>query len=387
MAPPNSTSTSIIFHRKSLFYWIFLLLVFVSQVSVAQRNKKSVGPGGGTIELSPQELRVTMNDFFYKFERTVTESADSIMRASSSPAIDKEALIWKMNSIPIANTAIYSSDPFLAYIDMAVFTYQMKLYFEKGAGKELFGKHQSVALGALDSLWEDLLGIGRDLVPDKDISEGTKLVTDFAETHPLTSSYFVRQSTIPLMTKIQTVEKVTFKKLAEDMSQNMDQLRSQLSSYMETLPKQVRWESEFLINNTLANPELSNRYDSIARLLERTVLLMESTPELIDNQREAAFKNIGSERRAIIQAMRQEREIILEEIKNERKIVMAELSKQINTQREASFEDLTALTNQSIELTFKSMEDIIDKLFWRTVVMISVLLILIFIGSIVYKKI
>ena len=387
MASPHSTSTTIFFHRKSFIYWVFLILVLVSQVSCAQKKKKSVGPGGGTIEISSQELSATMSDFFYRFERTITESADSIMKLSSDPAVNKEALMWKMNAIPVANTAIYNNDAFLGYIDMAVFTYQLKLYFEEGAGKDLFGEHQDIAIRAVDSLWEELLNIGRNLVPDNDISDGTRIVTNFAEQHPLSSSYFVRQSTIPLMTKIQNAEKVTFKRLAADMSQNLDQMRSQLGSYMEVLPKQVRWESEYLINNSLANPELTSRFDSIADLLERTVIFMETSPGIIDNQRESAFQDIRNERLAILQNLRTEREIILEEIRKERATVLAELSEQLTTQREASFQNLNDFTNQSLEKTFNKTEDIIDKIFWRTIVGISILLVLIFIGLIVYKKI
>ncbi|GAA4318395.1 hypothetical protein GCM10023115_44270 [Pontixanthobacter gangjinensis] len=366
---------------------MFLILVCVSQISCAQRKNKSVGPGGGTVEISQPELRVTMNDFFYRFERSIAESADSIMKASTDPAVEREALIWKLNSIPVANTAIYNSDPFLGYIDVAVFTYQLKLFYENGAGKDSFGPHQDIALETLDSLWEELLDIGRNLVPDNDISEGTRIVTDFAEKHPLNSSYFVRQSTVPLMTKIQNAEKVTFKGLAEDMSQSLDQMRAQLGSYMEVLPKQVRWESEYLIDNALTNAEMTGRFDSISNLMERTVLVLESSPDLIDNQREAAFRDISGERIAVIQALRQEREIILEEIKKERAIVLAELSEQINTQREAGFKDLNALTTQSIDATFDRTEDIIDKLFWRTLILISILFVLIFIGLVLYKKI
>lgn len=327
-----------------------------------------------------------MNDFFYRFERSVTESADSIIQLSSNPSIKNHALTWKMNAIPVANTSIYNSDPFLGFIDMVVFTYQMKLYFEKGAGKDLFGDHQEIAIETVNALWEELLKIGRNLVPDNDISEGKRLVIEFAEQHPLNSLYFVRQSTVPLMTKIQTAEKVTFKRLAEDMSQNLDQMRAQLGSYMEVLPKQVRWESEYLINNSLANPELTGRFDSIANLLERSVIMLESSPEIIDNQREAAFQDLRNERIAVLNALSQEREIILDAIKKEREIVLAELSNQINNQREAGFQDLNTMTNQGIENSFNRMENIIDKLFWRTVVMVSVLIVLIMVGMIVYKK-
>ncbi|MFD2892612.1 hypothetical protein ACFS5J_11385 [Flavobacterium chuncheonense] len=364
------------------------LLLLVSQVTFAQKNKKTaVGPGGGSIEISPLELRATTNDFFYKFERTITEAADSIIKLSSIPSIDKEALIWKMNAIPIANVAIYNNDAFLGYIDVSVFTYQMKMYFETGAGKNLFGDHQKIAIKAVNSLWEDLLNIGRNLVPDNDISEGTEIVIDFAKQHPITSSYFVRQSTIPLMTKIQNVEKVTLKKIASDMSQNLNEMRTQIGSYVDMMPKQVRWETELLLNNALNNPDLTGRIDSLARLTERMVIVMESSPAFIEKQRMESFDDISGERVAVLQAISQERAIVLEEIKKEREIVLEELNKQLTFQRQATFQDLTALSNQSMELAFDKMENIIDKLYWRTVYLIAILLAILFIGFIIYKKI
>lgn len=388
MRSQHSTSAFRISPSTTLVFVTLLFLLFLSHDSLAQKKKKSsVSPAGGIIELSPLELRETMNDFFYRFERSITESADSIIRASSDSRIDQEALIWKMNAIPVANGSIYNNDPFLGYIDVAVFTYQMKLFFEEGKGKDLFGEHQKIAIQTLDMLWEEILNIGRDLVPDKDISEGRKLVIEFAEKNPITSSYFVRKSTIPLMTQIQTVEKVTFKGLAVDMSQSLDGLRSQVSSYMEVLPKQVRWEAEYLLNNTLNNPELSSRIDSLSRLLERSVLFIESSPELIGDQREAAFEDIRAERVAVLQAIRQERAIVLEELKSERAIIIGELSEELTKQREATIQDLTILTNQSLEMTFDRMESLVDKLYWRTVVLISVLFVVVFIGLIVYKKI
>lgn len=171
------------------------------------------------------------------------------------------------------------------------------------------------------------------------------------------------------------------------MSQSMDEMRSQISSYMEVLPKQVRWETEYIINNTLNHSDLTKRVDSLFRLLERSVLVLESSSELVDTQRQAAFKDISKERLAITDLIRQERQIILEEIKSERAIIMDELTKQLNMQREATFQDLSNLTNQSLDLTFYRMEDLVDKLYWRTVIMTSLFVVLVFIGLIIYKKV
>jgi hypothetical protein len=375
--------------RIRLIKRILLILLLVCQVSIAQKKKKksSVGPTGETIEISSLELRLTMDDFFDRFARTISESADSIIRLSKDYKIDNEALFWKMNAIPVAQGAIYSKDPFVAFVDMTVFNYQMKLYYEEGAGKDLFGEFQDIAVRASDTLYRDLMEIGRNLTPDRDISQGVKLIEDFAEQNPINSSYFIRRSTLPLMSSIQEVEKVTFKSLAEGMAQSLDELSTRLNAYTEILPKQVRWQAEYLLNNALTNPDLTDRLDSLTHLLERSVLLLEYTPELIDDQRSTLMQELRGERIAVLQAIKQERIAVLDEIRKERAIVMQLLSDEITLQREASFQELNSLTGQSIDLSFNNLENIVDTIFWRTVVLLFIFLVVIVIGIIIYKRI
>lgn len=130
---------AIITLRLHLIRGFILLLVLVSQIATAQQKKKksTVTPGGGAIEISTLEFRLTMDDYFRGFARTVTAAADSIIYFSDDYKIDNQALFWKMNAISGAQGAIFSKDTFAAFIDVAVFSYQMKLYFEKGAGREL----------------------------------------------------------------------------------------------------------------------------------------------------------------------------------------------------------------------------------------------------------
>ncbi|MGB5202782.1 MAG: hypothetical protein WBN63_01235 [Eudoraea sp.] len=56
----------------------------------------------------------------------------------------------------------------------------MKLYFEKGAGKEIFGEHQRIAIRASDKLWKELIDIGLYITHPRDISNGIQRVKDFA---------------------------------------------------------------------------------------------------------------------------------------------------------------------------------------------------------------
>ncbi|MEP0132826.1 MAG: hypothetical protein ABJJ25_11480 [Eudoraea sp.] len=374
--------------RLSLIKGFILILALVSQIAIAQQRKKksTVTPSGDTIEISTLELRLIMDDYFRRFAGTVREAADSIMYFSDDYRIDNQALFWKMNAIPVAQGAIFSRDSFTAFIDILVFSYQMKLYFEKGAGKEVFGEHQGIAIRASDKLWKKLIDIGLYITHPKDISNGIQKIKDFAEQNPITSSYFNRKSTLALMASIQKEEKVKFKTLAEGMAQSLDELSTRINTYTEILPNQIRWQSEYLLNDILANSQLNDRIDTLTYLLERAVVLIESSPELIDNQTSKVLRDITGERRIVLEAIKQERMAVLEEIRNERAIVLQHLSNEMTIQREAGFKDLNALNNQGINLTLTNVKDIADLLFWRALLLISILAIVTFIGIFLYKK-
>ncbi len=371
--------------RLSLIRGFILLLVLVSQIATAQQKKK-VTPSGDPIEISTLELRLTMDDYFRGFARTVTEAADSIIFLSDDYRIDNKALFWKMNAIPVAQGAIFSKDPFAAFIDVSVFSYQMKLYFEKGAGKELFGEHQGIAIRASDKLWRELIDIGLYITHPRDISKGIQMVQDFAEQNPITSSYFNRKSTLSLMASIQNEERVKFKSLAEGMAQSLDELSTRINTYTEILPNQIRWQSEYLLNDILANSQLNGRMDTLLYLLERVVVLIESSHEVIDDQRSKAIQDLMGERRIVLEAIKQERMAVLEEIQKERAIVLEHLSNEMTIQREAGFEDLNELNKQGINLNVTNVKDIADLIFWRALILMSILAIIIFIGIFLYKK-
>ena len=141
------------------------------------------------------------------------------------------------------------------------------------------------------------------------------------------------------------------------------------------------------MNNALENSQLNRRFDTLTNLSTRAILLLESSPELIDDQRSLLIKELKGELNIILKAIGHERIAFLDEIQKEREIVMQQLGDEITKQREASFQEFNSLTNQGIKLTFNNLEDIIDTIFWRTVILISILLVVIFVGIILYKKI
>lgn len=374
---------------KNLATTILIILLICMHVTSAQKRKKQekTTPGGENIELSDLEVRITMDEFFDTFVLTVTESADSIIDASQDLNIDNEAILWKINAIPVAQRSILSREPFAAFVDISVFCVQMKEYFENGSGKDLFGDYQDVAITSSNLLWENLIDIGNELAGERGFSKGMTMIEGFAKDNPIQSSYFNRKSTLPLMARIQNVEKVKLKALAESMAASIDELSNRMNVYTNLLPRQARWHAEYALNQSLVQIELEQKFDSMYHLLERTVVLAESSPEIIDNQRIAVFRDLERERKIVLDAIRQERIAVLDLLQKEREIVFQYLNEEVTFQREASMEDLNNLSTQSIDSSFDQLDALADKFFWRTLILVLILVAGILIGIILYKRI
>ena len=301
--------------------------------------------------------------------------------------VENQALLWKINAIPVAQGSILSREPFAAFVDMSVFCVQMMEYFENGKGKNLFGDYQSIAIESSKLLWQNLMDIGNELVGPQGFDRGITMIKEFAKNNPIQSSYFNRKSTLPLMASIQSVEKVKLKALAESMATSVDELTNRMNIYTNLLPRQARWHAEYAINNSVAQAELEQKFDSLSHLIERTVLLVESSPDIIDNQRIAMFKDLERERKIVLEAIRQERIAVLDLLQKEREIVFQYLNKEVTSQREASMEDLNNLSIQSINSSFDQLDSLADKFFWRTLILVLILVAGLIIGVILYKRI
>ena len=368
---------------------VALLLVLIGfQFSNAQKRKKEskTTPAGTIIEVSNLELRLTMDDFFATFVLTVTQAADSIINASSDYTIDNRALMWKINAIPVAQGSILSRDPFAAFVDMSVFSAQMKHYFESGNGKSLFGEHQEIAIVCSNGLWNELVEIGESIVGDGNFTNGTNLIEDFASKNPIENSYFNRKSTLPLLARIQKEEKVKLKTLAESMAGSIDELTSRMNVYTTLLPIQMRWQAEYLMNNSISQYQLEQKYDSIYGLLDRAIILVESTPAIIDTQRIAVFDDLGRERKIVLDALQQERLALTDLLEKERELVFQNLNDEVSFQREASMASLDQLSGQSIDSSFDQLNKLVDKIFWRSLILLFVFIAAIYIGIILYKR-
>lgn len=334
------------------------------------------------VKVTATELRVRTHAHADRAMGAIQEAANLIIEQSDDPDIRRNALLWKMNGIPAFQKAAFHYDPLAAMIDVRVLTGQMIDFFETGAGKEVFGDWQYVALKTMQEIEVDGRSMGAGFADGKTLKEGSPYIMAWVTDHPIESLRFNRVSIIPLLAEVTKTRGRGAGAVMGSLDEGIGDLSDRLKIYADTMPNQARWQAELLIDDLLRSGELDRVLDDFGRLGELNASLEELTdplgelaataPELVerereillealrqerrvltgfvDGQRAATFEGIGAERQAVLAFAREERIAAIDQLHQERLDIMAELEE---------------LTGKVLDASVERTEKLIDHLFWR----------------------
>jgi hypothetical protein len=303
------------------------------------------------IEISSFELSNRLYIFNYRFSSLIENAADEIIEKSEDPIIRRNALLWKMNAIPAAQEAIFRADPMAALIEISVFSIQMELFFMEESGRELFGPWQSIAVEASQTIEDELIQIWKYSTKSGELKQsGREALYQWARKNPIETISFSHRSISDTLVAAYSNVDFGLQESIGDIAVGIYDIRERLTYYTSMLPKQARWQAEYLIDEKLQGEEVERALDNLTRITD----VIELSPELILDLQSSTLKELSKERIAILIALRQERYEVMEEISRQR---------QESIQR---LEDLMInLSAEMLTQTTVSVENVIDHFFWR----------------------
>lgn len=371
---------------RSVIKFSLLLIVVISLKNCQTIPKESLVMKEFSIEdISAYELRVLLNDFAVRFAYEVEQAADQIISQSDDPEINSQALLWKMNVIPASQRAAFLADPLVAFADLWTLCIQMREYFTVGAGKNKFGDLQPIAIKTSLMLEKDAIMIARRVQASGEISVGENLTSQWASKHPITSPLFIRKSISDTVTSLVNSKSRKLSSTVGDLSASMYNLQHQLTIYANHLPKQARWEAEYMMvkisqaedyENSLAN------LDTITNSISLLAKILRQSPEILDSMGNSLLKIIDYERIETIKELRRERIAILDALQAERTAVFLE----IDRQRIATVTELNLLAQNTISESKTLTFQIIDHLFWRIIQVIGGIALIVLLYIVVRKR-
>ncbi len=326
-------------------------------------------------DVTSQELQVRINEFATHFAHVVEASADEIMGRTTDSAIRRQALIWKIYAIPACKAAATSGDPLMAFIDTWTFVLQMTDYFETGGGKEAFGELQPIAITTSRSLELQILNMIKQRVLPEGFGKAGDFVDNWVREHPIKTQFFTRDSTLPLLTDIYRASpKGTFATVGS-IDQGIENIADRIAFLSDTLPREVRWQAEYLMETALSGQKLEetlNNVNTLVKSVDRMSRVVEQSPDLIERERTAVLAEIQKERKAVLESISEQRietirevnKEIIEVIKALQEVRLATV-KDLRNERIETLKEIAALSVDTVEDVSTRMERQVESLFWR----------------------
>lgn len=333
------------------------------------------------VNMTSIELRIRLNEFGKYFAGMVEETADEIIKNTDNTEVKRNALEWKINIIPRALESLVILDPVAAGIDIYALCLQMDHFFRLGNGKDLFNEQQQLAIQLSEDILKEFRNIANDFRDYKARDEIERFLAVWVIQNPIKNLKFNRKSTLDLLAEALGKEEYGLGTTVGSIAEGVHDLRRQVTIYTDFLPKHLKWQIEYELYSLMGDSTIENTFNNIDRVVystERITKVLEESPELLKELQGSTFSELNKQLLVTLSTLQNERAIVLEALTAERKAVMQE----VYQQRIETLDRIDSLAQNTISQSTLFVGDVIDKIFWRVLIILGI----IFIGGIVALK-
>jgi hypothetical protein len=294
-------------------------------------------------KISTRQLGFSMNDFIARFADQVEESADRISAGTKDASVKRNALLWKIHGIPACFHAALRDDAYVAYFDLAVLCRQMVQFFDGGAGREVFGDQQPIAIGTSRSLLDEMNVIADTFAPSPEfVREDQALMQSFVEKEPIQSLQFARASVIRMYVEKVQPRVEPFFDAVGSLAESISASQELVTLYSAEIPKLFRWQLELFAIDAQENRGIPMAVPGLESSVERAVQIVGETPKLIQDERAAVVTALHQERVESLTEIDAMRRATLETVEQERAAVVGAMRTILDAERDVAMKQFGA---------------------------------------------
>jgi hypothetical protein len=345
------------------------------------------------VAVNSEQARLRVRSLVVPFSGELEAAADQIIAGTTNQTIRRNALLWKIEAVPVVGQTLFHANPFVALGDTWVFLWQMTDYFQNGPGKQAFGESAPIAAAACESLEKQITVVAASFTHSGNVTDIRTFIEKWAADHPVQHSIAGRESVVGYFTKRRLQDVFSAPEAASDLVVTMDDLSRRMDVYSGQLPEQSRWEAELIAMDLASRYQADNAMplvekavhsladadDAIDRAVkpfERTAATLEAVPGILTKERTAAQQDLHEEITRTFQFEQQELKTTLDQLTkqltNERVAALLELHQNITEER-------TAFTHDLERLSF----NVVDHAFLRSAELTAVIALLTFAGVVI----
>ena len=336
--------------------------------------------------ISAAELRLQLNDLAGLFDGTIEQAADRVIASTTDKAIERHALLWKINAIPIAYRALFQNDPGVAYLDTLALSMQMVDYFETGYGRSDFGQWHVIALEASRSLEKTVGDLGLKIRTDGQDSPIQSELQAFASENQIERGFTYRHTVVPVLDKFLGQEEMDALQTVGSLVVKVEDISYQVARYMDLMTKQARWQAELILTDTDIVTDIKSgtaSLDELGSAAAQMMPILEQTPNMVAREREALLSALRDERTGVLKDidrqrietliyLTKERLAATSDMRSMQSVLMDLMSKEraavmgsIDEQRIALFVEIESIGIRMVETAQQQSKNVIDHFFIR----------------------
>ena len=295
----------------------------------------------------------------YRFGLAIEEAADSIISHASDRTTKINAYLWKIYSVPVIRQIYSQSDPIVASVDALAFAMQCEQYFDTGIGSDRFGDHQLIAVNASVSVQDALIEGMRRNLSTANFDTLIALIDEWAKEHPLTNHTFSRASLTRELDHILAQQDQSLGSAIGRIANNVDDLSGRLALYGAQIPREARWQGEYLLAE-YAMEERLTRLDTTIGVLTSSLASVEETL----TEGEVAVDIAG------LRSLHADLQAALELVRTERAIILAEVERQ----RLETITAMELIVENTVVRASSQAECFVDSLLWKLGILLALVL-------------
>jgi len=337
-----------------------LLVPMALLVTPGCMSTQSVSPVAESLDsigISNRGVREANIRVAYQYGLAVEQAADSIIMLTTDQTVKVNAYIWKIYSIPVIRQIYSQSDPVVSAFDGLAFSIQCREYFTTGIAKDRFGAQQQIALNAVETIERRLVEANRRYLTTANFDSLIATTSRWATHNPLTNHVFERASFFNEMDALLARQDYSVGSAVGRIADDVDDLSGRPSLLAAQLPREARWQGEYLITDLV----LKERLNSIDTAMEA----LRATFATLEEQLQTSGVPVDI---AGIRPLRSTIRDALEQLSAERAIIMTE----IDRIRAATLTDGEATANRAVSGWLDRTEAIVDRLLLKIGVFLAV---------------
>lgn len=327
----------------------------------------------GIEELSATQLRELVLQYATEYTQAVEHAADSMAIETNDPVTRRRLLLWKLVSARGVREAALVSEPLLGLVDVWLFAVQSRMFLESPPAYYplLSQAHVDAALAVVRQQEARVRNLAIRVTSPERVTRFEPKLLEFARAHPLEPLTMERTSVLAADSAMLREVGGGIGSAMAATYWSMRELDDRLTSLDATLGKEFRWNLELLAQDIAQMPAVDSTVRTLRASLDRFAALADTLPMLIGGERAAVLDalhieletltaEIDAMRRETLDAVVAERMAVLEAVAQERLALLEAVTRE----RVATL----AAMDSMIARTMDRSERMVDRIFWRMVV-------------------